>query len=337
VTLHDFWFLLLGVLLAGYAVLDGFDLGVGVLHLFARGDDERRIMLNSIGPIWDGNEVWLVTFGGALFAAFPRAYATLLSGLYLPVMLLLFALIGRAISIEFRSKSAHAVWRAYWDASFFVSSLTALFIMGLLVGNAIYGIPLDAGGEFSGTLQDVFSPYAVSVGVFAVIAAALHGALYLQLKVEGALAARVHAWAWTAFGLFVVGYSCVTVLTLVQAPHALANFAEVPTAWLVVLLNVLAVANVPRALYRRAPRYGFFSSCAVILALVFLLGMALYPNLLAARGEGHSLTIFNAASSLRTLGLMRIIAFIGMPFVAGYTALVYWVFRGATKIDKHSY
>jgi cytochrome d ubiquinol oxidase subunit II len=336
-TLNDFWFLLLGVLLAGYAVLDGFDLGVGVLHLFARGDDERRIMLNSIGPIWDGNEVWLVTFGGALFAAFPRAYATLLSGAYLLIMLLLFALIGRAISIEFRSKSPHPLWRQYWDGSFAFASTVALFCMGVLVGNAMRGVPLDANGEFAGTLGDWLSPYAISVGVFTVLAATLHGATYLLLKTDGALHERIERWAWTSYGLFLAAYLAQTIMTLVHVPHAVSNFTHVPSAWLVVALNVLAIANIPRALYRKAKGYAFVSSSAMIVALTFLLGMALYPNLLSASGDGQSLTIFNAASSTTTLGLMQIIALLGLPFVLTYTVIVYWVFRGKTKVDKFSY
>lgn len=336
-SLNDFWFVLLGVLLAGYAVLDGFDLGVGVLHPLAKGDEERRIVLNSIGPLWDGNEVWLVTFGGALFSAFPRAYAALLSGFYLLVMLLLFSLIGRAVSIEFRSKSAHRLWRGYWDFSFFISSVVALFSMGVLVGNAMRGVALDARGEVIGSLGDLLSPYALATGAFAVIAGALHGALYLQLKTDGALRERVQRWAWTAFGVFLVAYLGVTIMTLTAVPRAIENFAHVPAAWGIVALNVLAIANVPRALHKNATRYAFASSCAVIAALVFLLGMALYPNLIAARDGGPSLTIWNAASSEKTLGIMQVIAFIGMPFVITYTAIVYWVFRGKTTLDKHSY
>ena len=147
------WFILLGVLLAGYAILDGFDLGVGMLHLRAKGDTERRILLNSIGPIWDGNEVWLVTFGGALFAAFPEAYATAFSGFYVAFMALLFALILRAVSIEFRGKVQSARWRAVWDYGFFGSSLLASFLFGVAVGAAMKGVPLNAAGDLRGALS----------------------------------------------------------------------------------------------------------------------------------------------------------------------------------------
>ena len=216
--LQTLWFFLLGALITGYAILDGFDLGVGLLQPFVRGDTERRLVLNSIGPLWDGNEVWLVTFGGALFAAFPVAYATFLSACYLPFMVLMVSLIGRAISIEFRSKAKSRLWRSYWDYSFALSSFCVVFLFGVAAGNVMEGMPLVTGPngvvEFRGGLGDLLGPYALSVGGRAVLAAAMHGALYLQLKTEGELQARVHRWAWTAFGLFLVAYFGETVATL---------------------------------------------------------------------------------------------------------------------------
>ena len=163
--LHGVWFFILGVLLAGYAVLDGFDLGVGILHWLARTDRDRRLFINAIGPIWDGNEVWLITFGGALFAAFPAAYATIFSGFYTPFMALLFALIFRAVSIEFRSKMSSPRWRRAWDASFCASSLVASFLFGVAVGNSMIGIPLNERGAFTGSLTDLLNPYALMAGL----------------------------------------------------------------------------------------------------------------------------------------------------------------------------
>src|SRR4051794_21711885 len=163
--LHVIWFFLLGTLLAGYAALDGFDLGVGILHVLAKNDYERRLFINSIGPIWDGNEVWLIVFGGALFAAFPDAYATVFSGFYLAFMLLLTALIFRAVSIEFRSKMKHANWRHTWDYGFFGSSLLASILFGVAVGNAIIGIPIDIRGDFNGSFFDLLNPYALVAGL----------------------------------------------------------------------------------------------------------------------------------------------------------------------------
>src|SRR3954447_13632871 len=163
--IHSTWFLLLGALLSGYAILDGFDLGVGILHLLAPTDHDRRLFLNAIGPIWDGNEVWLVVFGGALFAAFPNAYASIFSGFYLAFMLLLFALIFRAVSIEFRSKVHSPAWRRAWDFGFFASSLLASLLFGVAVGDSLLGIPVDARGVFTGRFLDLLHPYALMAGL----------------------------------------------------------------------------------------------------------------------------------------------------------------------------
>jgi cytochrome d ubiquinol oxidase subunit II len=336
--LHLFWFALLGVLLTGYAILDGFDLGVGILHLAARRDDERRVLLNAIGPLWDGNEVWLVTFGGALFAAFPRAYAAVFSAFYLPFMLLLFALIFRAVSIEFRSKREGAAWRRFWDGAFFAASTVATFLMGVAVGDSMLGIPIGPDGDYTGGVVDLLRPYALLVGVLAVATFAMHGSIYLHLKTEGELQRRIHGWMWRTFGFFLVAYMLVTVVTLVTVPAATRNFTRLPWAWVVVLLNILAVANIPRAISKGKPLGAFVSSSCTIAALVFLFGVALFPNLLVSSSDpAWSLTIANAASSEKTLRIMRMIAFLGMPFVAAYTAVVYWVFRGKVELGKFSY
>lgn len=336
--LHVLWFGILGVLLTGYAILDGFDLGVGILHPFSRGDHERRVSLNSIGPLWDGNEVWLVTFGGGLFGAFPEAYATILSGFYLPIIVLLFALIGRAISIEFRSKYPSTAWRTYWDYSFFLSSIVAVFLFGVVAGNAMAGMPIGADHEMHGSLGDLLGLYPLSVGLFAIATAAMHGAIYLHLKTEGALHERTRGWMWRTFFLFLVAYALVTLATFFEAPHALTNFRRWPAAWIVVLLNVLAVANIPRAIHLRRPSYAFLSSSASIAALVFLFGMALFPNLaVSSSDEAWNLTVYNAASTEHTLTLLSIIALLGAPLVLSYTAIVYWVFRGKVKLSDTSY
>jgi len=336
--LHVFWFGMLGILAAGYAVLDGFDLGVGILHPTVKGDHERRLVINSIGPLWDGNEVWLVTFGGALFAAFPEAYATFLSAFYLPVMILLFALIGRAVSIEFRSKQKAGFWRTYWDHSFAFSSMMVVFLFGVAAGNTIEGIPIGADKEFQGSLLDLLGPYPLAVGAFAVIASAMHGSLYLYLKTEGELQEHVGRLRWPAFGLFLVGFMGITIATLVRNPEALANFERYPIAWVVVAFTVLAIANIPRGIVKGRAGQAFLSSCATIVGLVFNFGMALFPNLVVSSIDpAYSLTIRNAASSESTLAIMRNIAFLGMPFVLTYTVIVYWVFRGKTTLDDFSY
>jgi cytochrome bd ubiquinol oxidase subunit II len=336
--LHVIWFVLLGLLLTGYAVLDGFDFGVGILHLLGRDDAERRILINSIGPLWDGNEVWLVTFGGAMFAAFPEAYATVFSGFYIAFMLVLFALIFRATSLEFRSQLPWPVWRRMWDFGLFGSSLLAPLLFGIAVGAAMQGIPLDDRGVFVGRFLDQLQPYPLAVGLMTVALFTMHGAIFLYLKTEGELQQRIHAWMWRGFGFFLIAYMLTTIMTLVTVPRVVESFRHSPWCWGVVLLNVLAIANIPRAIYQQRPGYAFVSSCATIAALVFLFGIGLFPNLVTSNPDpAHSLTIYNAASSPKTLGIMLLVAGIGMPFVLTYTGIVYWTFRGKVNLDRHSY
>ncbi|MGE0711469.1 MAG: cytochrome d ubiquinol oxidase subunit II [Planctomycetota bacterium] len=332
------WFFLLGVLLIGYAILDGFDLGVGVLHLFvARDDAERRVVLNSIGPLWDGNEVWLVTFGGALFAAFPTAYAATLSGFYTAFFLVMFALILRAVSIEFRSKREHPRWRAGWDLAFALGSGGAAFLFGVLVGNAMQGVPLDDAGQVAGRLSEQLGLYPLLVGAMTVALFALHAAAFLLLRTAGALHERVRRLAPWLFGGFLLLFLVVTALTLARTPQATANLSRWPVLWGVPALMLLAVLNVPRALHHGRHGYAFFTTSCLIAALVVLFGVAHYPRLLTARDPRYDLTVWNSASSAGTLRLMLWIAAIGMPLVLSYTALVYWTFRGRVELDEHSY
>lgn len=338
-TLAVIWFGLEGVLLMGYAILDGFDLGVGILHPFVpRNDREKRIAINAIGPVWDGNEVWLVTFGGALFAAFPEAYATVFSGFYLAFMLLLAALIARAVSMEFRSKVESDRWRRFWDWAFFGGSTAAALLFGVAVGNAMIGLPLDEGGNFTGTLFDQLAPYPILVGLMTVAMLAMHGGLYLYLKTEGEFQERLRDWLWRSWGVFLVFYMLTTMYTLALIPRATANFERWPWAALVVVASVLAVANIPRSLHWGQPWRAFLSSCAVIATMVMLFGLALFPNLVTASNDpALSVTVFSAASSAKTLTIMLIIAGIGMPFVLAYTGIIYWAFRGKVRLDDHSY
>lgn len=333
------WFVLLGLLLFGYAVLDGFDLGVGILHPFvSRTDAERRIVLNSIGPIWDGNEVWLVTFGGALFAAFPIAYASVFSGFYLPFMVLLVALIFRATAIEFRSKVHTPRWRTLWDLAFTGASALATFLMGVAVGNVVWGIPIDERGIYRGGILEVVHPYTVLMGLLAVALFAMHGAIYLYLKTEGELQDRIVHWMWRTFGFFNLTYILVTIATLIYRPEVARHLETWPEAWALVLLNVLAVANIPRCIFKKQPFQAFLSSAFVIFALVFLFGAALFPNIVnSSLSPEYSLTVHRASSSALTLQIMALVAAIGMPLVLTYTAVVYWTFRGKVKLGEFSY
>ena len=332
------WFVILGVLLAGYAILDGFDLGVGMLHLFvAKGDHERRLVLNSIGPLWDGNEVWLVTFGGALFAAFPEAYATTFSGFYVPFILLLNTLIFRAAAIEFRSKVKSTRWRSIWDVAFSGASFGTTFLMGVAVGNLVWGVPLEDGIMRVRTL-DLLHPYALAMGALAVSLFAMHGSIYLHLKTEGELQQRLVPWMWRTFGVFNGLYILVTMATLVLRPEVTRHLQNHPAAWLLVAANIAAVMNIPRCIFQERPGQAFASSTFVVAVLVMLFGAALYPNLVPGLpGSGEALTIYDARSSISTLKLMTVVAGLGMPMVISYTVIVYWTFRGKVKLGENAY
>jgi cytochrome d ubiquinol oxidase subunit II len=275
-----------------------------------------------------------------LFAAFPRAYAAAFSGFYTPFMVILAALIFRGVSMEFRSKQEGRVWRMCWDVAFCAASTLAAFSFGVLVANCILGLPLGADGDFvrSVTLADLLRPYPVLVGLFAVATFAMHGAIYLYLKTEGELQQRIHGWMWRTFGLFLVLYMLVTIFTLSTIQRSTAKYEEYPWAWVVVVLNVLAIANIPRAIYQGRPFDAFVSSACTIAAFTFLFGLTLAPNLIVSTVDpAYSLTVARAASSHKTLVIMTIVACLGMPFVLAYTITIYWVFRGKVRIDRFSY
>jgi cytochrome d ubiquinol oxidase subunit II len=336
--LNVIWFVLVGVLFIGYAVLDGFDLGVGALHLFARTDQQRRLMINSIGPVWDGNEVWLVTGGGALFAAFPHVYATVFSGFYMAFMLLLVMLIFRAVAIEFRSRQPMLWWRRTWDISFSLASLGSSLLLGTALGNIARGLPLSPDREFMGTFWDLLNPYALLVGVTTLALFTMHGAIYLVLKTEGEMQAQARGWARNAIIGFTMSYVTTTMATLLYVPHMADTVREHPELFALALLNMLAIANIPREIHHGRDFRAFLSSAAAIAALITLFGVGMFPDLVtAANDPARSLTIYNAASSPKTLGIMLIIAVIGIPLVLAYTAGIHWVFRGKVRLDRFSY
>jgi cytochrome d ubiquinol oxidase subunit II len=336
--LHIFWFVLLGVLMAGYGILDGFDLGVGILHPLARTDEERRIFMNSIGPLWDGNEVWLVTAGGALFAAFPDVYATVFSGFYLGFMLFVVALIFRAVAIEFRSKQASAAWRAFWDVSFSLASIFIAFLIGLVMGNIVWGVPIGPDKNFQGTFLSLFHPYSILTGVVTLSLFMMHGAIYIVMKTEGELRERASGWVRNGIIFFILCYAAITMATLLYVPHMTETIKRNPWLFSVGFLNVLAIANVPREIHKGRDFLAFLSSCAAVVALMALFGLGMFPDMVySSPGPEHSLTIYNAASSQKTLGIMLIIAMLGIPLVLAYTVCIYWIFRGKVKLDSASY
>jgi cytochrome d ubiquinol oxidase subunit II len=336
--LNTIWFILVGVLFTGYAILDGFDLGIGALHLFTRKDEERRVLLNSIGPVWDGNEVWLVTGGGALFAAFPNVYATAFSGFYLALILLLVALIFRAVAIEFRSKRPERWWRQMWDVSFAAGSILSALLIGIALGNIAWGVPIDANGEFAGAFLSLLKPYPLLVGVTTVALFMMHGAIYGVMKTEGELHDKLRRWAMNSIIFFVICAAMTTMATLLYAPHIAERVKENPWLFSIVLANMLAIANIPREFHRGKDWLAFLSSCAAMLILMALFGLDQYPNMIFSWPHPeNSLTIYNAASSHKTLGIMLIIAGIGVPIVIAYTICIYWIFRGKVKMDRMSY
>ncbi len=338
-NLEFLWFLIFVTLLTGYAILDGFDLGVGMLHLFAKKDEERRIMLNSIGPVWDGNEVWLVTAGGALFAGFPEIYATMLSAFYAPVMLLLTGLIFRAVAIEFRSKEEMSWWRWSWDIAFSLASLVITFVLGVMMANLIHGIELDETKEFVGQLSDLLHPYAFLLGTFVTTLFLMHGAIYVLMKTEGELHDKMRSRSHGCIIAFIITYTITTMATLIYEPHMIETLRERPFFFILAVINIFAVANIPRQIVAGRDHRAFFSSCLNIICLFALYAVGTYPNVIRSitNPEQLSITVYNGASSALTLKILFLFALIGMPLVISYTTVIYYIFRGKVKLDKHSY
>ncbi len=288
--------------------------------------------------MWDGNEVWLVTGGGALFAAFPGVYATVFSGLYLPFMFLLFALIFRAVAIEFRSKQPMRWWRQMWDVSFCAGSLAASFLFGLAMGNMVHGIPLDRNHEFAGDLLDLLNPYAVWMGVTTVALFAMHGAIYLAMKTEGEMQRRVRGWVGRCIIAFIICHAILSLATLLYLPHMTETIKHHPVFFPLVVMAILAIANIPRAIHLGRDFQAFLSSGLTMALLMTLFGLGIFPFMVYSSPEpAHSVTAYSGASSEKTLEIMLIIAGIGMPVVLAYTSCVYWIFRGKVKLSETSY
>lgn len=337
--LNVVWFALFVIIIAGYLIMDGFDLGVGILHPFlARNDEERRVFLNSIGPVWDGNEVWLVLGGGALFAAFPLVYASLFSGLYIAMMLVLLVLILRTVAIEFRSKRPSPRWRSFWDWIFFAASLGIALLLGVAFGNILDGLPIAADGYIRATLYDLLTPYAVLVGVTTIFMLATHGAIYLSMKASGALLDRVKRWVPRLMVIFFVFNTLLVGMTVLLHEAVSERYWQQP--WLVILPAAALLSVIVAWLMVRREQYfvAFLFSSAMIAGLLISAAVGLFPNLLVSTlNPSYNLTIFNAASQPNTLTVMLVMALIGMPFVLLYTAGVYYIFRGRVQIGPSSY
>lgn len=334
--LNMVWFGLVGVLLTGYALLDGFDLGVGVLSLFSRKELERRVAMHSIAPVWDGNEVWLLAGGGALFAAFPVVYATVFSGFYIALMLLLAALIFRAISLEFYSKLDSPAWRGVFAWGFGIGSLLPPVLLGVAFGNILRGVPIGTDGNFAGSFIGLLNPYSVLVGVLTLAAFVMHGALYLAIKSDGPLRDRMRKWALSMYAAVGILYLAVTAATWYAAPHLFQGLMGKPLFLGSLAVLVAGFVLLPRALRAGKDLQAFIASCCVIAGMVTVAGISLFPRLLPNTLDmATSLTAYNASSTPRTLGVMFLVALLGVPPMLLYTGYVYWVFKGKAQPEGY--
>ncbi|MDD3528314.1 MAG: cytochrome d ubiquinol oxidase subunit II [Gallionellaceae bacterium] len=357
------WWLLVGVLLVGFAVMDGHDMGMGSLLPFvARTDSERRVMINSVAPHWDGNQVWFITAGGAIFAAWPMVYATAFSGLYFALMAVLWALFFRPVGFDYRSKVHDPRWRTAWDWGLFVGSAVPALLFGVALGNVLQGVPFhyddDMRSIYTGTFWALLNPFALLAGVVSLAMIVFHGANYLIVRTEGDVQRRA-ARASLIFGvLMMTGFAVCGLLVAgmqgyvqVSGPEAgavqspvgkvvelqagawLGNFAKLPLLWLFPALGFLGgVAGVLFAA-RMKGVHAFVASSVAMLGIIFTVGIAMFPFVLPSSSDpGHSLTAWDCVSSERTLDIMFWVALIMTPIVLSYTAWAYRVMRGKITI-----
>lgn len=324
--LNTVWFILIAVLYLGFFVLEGFDFGVGILLPFlGKTDQERRVIINTIGPHWDGNEVWLITAGGATFAAFPHWYATLFSGFYLPLFLILLALILRGVAFEFRSKDENPKWRTFWDWAIFGGSLVPALLFGVAFTNIMAGVPIDANMTYVGGFWNLLNPYALIGGLTSLLGFILHGAVFLSLKTDGEMMTRAQDAArkvWLPATLVLVVFIITTYFFTDVLQQLGINPGPIPIG---AFFTMLAAGYF---VYTRRSGWAFFMTALTILFATITIFMILYPRVMVSSLDpAYSLTIYNAASSPYTLRVMSIIALIFVPIVLAYQAWSYWVFR----------
>jgi cytochrome d ubiquinol oxidase subunit II len=333
------WYVLVALMLAGYVILDGFDLGAGALHLIAaRTDEERRMLLRAIGPVWDGNEVWLVAAGGTLFFAFPLLYASSFSGFYLPVNMVLWLLLFRAIGIEFRMHLGNVVWRDFFDGVFSLASMLLIVLFGAALGNVIRGVPLGADHVFFVPLWTNFRPgaqpgaldwYTLLAAIVAVVALAQHGALFIVMKTTGALNARMRRIVRRLWPALVLLTLAALAASLAVRPALLDNYRASPAGWLIPAGVAAGLAGIFYFLRMGRETQAFLSSCLYLLAMLSGAAFALYPVLLPASGDAaNSITIGNAAAGPSSLSIGLVWWGVGMAIAIAYFVLVYSLFRG---------
>ena len=338
------WYLLIALMLVAYVVLDGFDFGAGIVHQFvARTDGERKQVFATIGPVWDGNEVWLIAAGGTTFYAFPQAYATGFSGFYLPLMMVLWLIMFRGLSIEFRSKEEAPLWRSFWDGAFSVSSLLMAGVLGIALGNLIRGVPVDGAGWFSGPLFTNFLPgphpgvldwFTVLVGIFAATTLSMHGALYLVWKAEGPVNERSKDIVRRLLPLVAALMAAVTAATLTVQPVIAHAVATRPIIWILPVLAIAALASVPIQLKKGRELPAFLGS---VLYIVFLLGAtaaSAWPNILISTlNAAYTLTAQKAANEQHTLQTGAIWWTMAIILAIGYFIYLFNSFRGKIAVD----
>jgi len=334
-SLQILWFILVAVLWTGYFFLEGFDFGVGMLMPFlGKKDLERRTIINTIGPHWDGNEVWLILAGGATFAAFPEWYATLFSGFYPALFLLLLGLILRGVAFEFRSKDAHPGWRRLWDWCIFAGSLVPALLLGVAFANLAKGVPIDANKQYTGNLLTLLNPYGLLGGLTVVAVFLLHGANFLCLKLAGDLqerAQRVARWLWPVSVVLVVALMIATlVVTDLYTRLGIASVLVPLGAILTLLLAGYGIA-------KKREGWAFVLAALTIVLIVGTFFVTMFPRvMISSTNPDYSLTIYNASSSPYTLQLMSIVALIFIPVVLAYQIWSYWVFRQRVKAEPKS-
>ena len=325
--LNTLWFVLIAILYIGFFLLEGFDFGVGILLPFLGKDDKtRRIMINTIGPHWDGNEVWLLTAGGATFAAFPNWYATMFSGFYIALFLLLLALIVRGVAFEFRSKDLNTKWRALWDWCIFLGSLIPPLLLGVAFGNLLRGLPIDGTMTYVGTFWQLLNPYALIIGLMAVALCVVHGAVFLSMKTDGTLQKAAEKAAWISWPIAVV-LVIIGVIGTYLATDIVARLGVNPGT--VPIAGAAAAVAAGYFIRKKMMGWAFIMTGISIAFAVITAFMILYPNVMISTIDpAYNLTIYNASSSDYTLKVMTVVALTLVPVVLIYQGWTFWVFRG---------
>ncbi|MGB3144391.1 MAG: cytochrome d ubiquinol oxidase subunit II [Maribacter sp.] len=333
------WYLVVGLLFSGYAVLEGFDYGAGSWHLFFKKDLSRRIAINAIGPLWDANQVWLIIGGGALFAGFPVMYATMLSAMYIPFMLFLLLLVLRSSAIKFRSSEEMIWWRKTWDIIYFSSNTLIAFLLGVVLGNILQGFEIGENFSYKGGIFFAFlNPYAIMAGFTTLSLFMTQGAIFLLLKTEGRLHARLTFLLKKGMIFFIISFAVTSLYTLLYLHGVIDKFKEHPLFFVLPVLAFLAVANVPRLVSKKRYFQALIFSSLTMAFLLMLVAFQLYPVLLPSTIDpSHSVTIYNAASSQKSLGIMLTMVVIGAPILVGYLVFLYKTFNGKVKLDDTSY